>query len=149
MSNFEQADPAEKQGPEGPQNNENTQFDVETPDGDKNAPGAPSDGSNGDVFPREYVENLRRENSRYREKAKTAEARLHVALVAATGKLADPNDLPFNADHLDDADALNAAIDSLIGDKPHLRSRKPAGDVGQGNRGGGAGGPSWSDLLRG
>lgn len=98
--------------------------------------------ADGDTFPREVVEKLRKESAGYRDRAKTAEARadelarrLHTALVAATGKLADPSDLPFDAEHLDDPDALAAAIDTLTAAKPHLKSRKPTGDIGQGVRG--------------
>lgn len=94
-----------------------------------------------DMFPREYVETLRKESAGYRDRAKTGELRadeyakrLHQAMVKASGKLADPSDLPFNADHLEDADALNAAIDELLAAKPHLKSRVPRGDVGQGQR---------------
>lgn len=104
-----------------------------------------------DTFSRTYVEKLRRENATYREKARTAEhyaARLHEALVSATGKLADPTDLPFDADHLDDPDALAAAIDELLSKKPHLASRKPFGDVGQGNRGGTVEPVNLADMLR-
>ena len=89
-----------------------------------------------ETFPREYVQDLRSESARYREKAKTADQlaqRLHVALVAATGRLADPTDLPFDESHLaDDGDALTAAIDELLERKPHLKSRRVVGDVGQG-----------------
>ena len=53
----------------------------------------------------------------------------------ATGRLADPTDLEFDEDHLDDPDALAAAIDDLLARKPHLASRKPVGDIGQGQRG--------------
>ena len=92
-----------------------------------------------ETFPRSVVEKLRQENGRYRQRAQQADAyaqRLHTALVAATGRLADPADLPFDAEHLDDAEALTAALDALLADKPHLASRKPVGDIGQGNRGG-------------
>ena len=58
--------------------------------------------------------------------------RLHLELVRATGKLADPTDLEFNEVHLDDADALAAAIDDLLARKPHLASRRPTGEIGQG-----------------
>lgn len=91
-----------------------------------------------EMFPRKVVEDLRRENARYRDRAKLVDAyaqRLHTSLVAATGRLADPTDLPFVEDHLDDAEALTAAIDELLTRKPHLASRRPAGDVGQGSRG--------------
>jgi hypothetical protein len=95
-----------------------------------------------DTFPRVYVEKLRKENATYRDRAKEAEkqrgvveAKLHFALVQDTGLLADPHDLPFDPAHLDDPEALLTAIEELIAAKPHLRSRKPSGDVGQGVKG--------------
>ncbi|KUI01297.1 hypothetical protein AU189_13430 [Mycolicibacterium acapulense] len=89
-------------------------------------------------FPREVVEKLRQENGKYRQRAQQADAyakRLHTELVRATGRLADPSDLEFNPEHLDDPDALAAAVDELLAAKPHLASRKPVGDIGQGRRG--------------
>ena len=100
----------------------------------------------GDTFPREYVEKLRGEAAGHRTKAKEAEAKVETAvaeavkplqerifglLVAGTGRLADPTDLPFNPELLDEA-KLTAAIDSLLAAKPHLAKRKVQGDVGQG-----------------
>lgn len=88
-----------------------------------------------DTFPREYVEKLRDENAKHRQRAQRADDlahRLHVALVAATGRLADPEDLPFDEAHLDDPDALTAALDDLLTRKKHLASRIPHGDIGQG-----------------
>ena len=88
-----------------------------------------------DTFPRKVVEDLRRENATYRTRAQRADdlaARLHTALVSATGRLADPSDLPFEESHLDDENALTAAIDDLLNRKPHLATRRPSGDVGQG-----------------
>ncbi|CCH75086.1 conserved hypothetical protein [Nostocoides australiense Ben110] len=79
----------------------------------------------GDTFPRDYVERLRRENARYRERAGQADdlaARLHAALVAATGRLADPSDLAFDEAHIEDENALTAALDDLLARKPHLAS---------------------------
>ena len=93
------------------------------------------DPSDAETFPREYVEKLRKEAADARVKAKRADdlaARLHTALVAATGRLADPSDLPFDDAHLEDADALNAAVDELLARKPHLASRRPVGSIGQG-----------------
>ncbi len=52
--------------------------------------------------------------------------------MSATGRLADPSDLPFAESHVDDAEALTAAIDELLTRKPHLASRRVTGDVGQG-----------------
>ncbi|MBS1691928.1 MAG: hypothetical protein JST91_06890 [Actinobacteria bacterium] len=91
--------------------------------------------SNPETFPRSYVEELRQENGRYRQRAQQGDAyaqRLHTELVRATGRLADPTDLPFAADHLDDSDKLSLALDELLTRKPHLANRRPAGDIGQG-----------------
>lgn len=86
-------------------------------------------------FPRSYVEELRAEAKSWRVKAQKADGyaqRLHTELVKATGRLADPTDMPFNGAHLTDPEALTAAIESLLARKPHLASRRPSGDVGQG-----------------
>lgn len=88
-----------------------------------------------DTFPREYVTKLRDESAKYRQRAGKADdlaKRLHVALVTATGRLADATDLPFDEAHLDNPKALTKAIDDLLAAKAHLASRKPIGDVGQG-----------------
>jgi imidazolonepropionase-like amidohydrolase len=88
-----------------------------------------------ETFPREYVEKLRQEAADARVRAKRADdyaQALFHARVAATGRLADPADLPFNADQLDDPDTLDAAIDTLLDTKPHLATRTPRGDIGQG-----------------
>lgn len=97
------------------------------------------DAEDTDTFPRAVVEKLRAENGKYRQRAKLADAfaeKLHHELVKATGRLADPTDLAFDESHVDDPDALAAAIDDLLARKPHLASRKPVGDIGQGQRGG-------------
>ncbi|MCZ0731886.1 hypothetical protein OY187_27920 [Mycolicibacterium iranicum] len=109
------------------------------------------DGDQPETFPREYVEKLRKESAGYRERAQQADQlaqRLHTALVAATGRLADPTDLPFDAEHLDDPDALNAAIDELVERKPHLKSRRVVGDVGQGAGSVKAGQVNLAEILR-
>ena len=88
-----------------------------------------------ETFPREYVEKLRKEAADARVRAKDRDDlahRLHGALVTATGRLADADDLDFDEAHLTDTDALNAAIDELLTRKPHLVSRRITGDVGQG-----------------
>ena len=88
-----------------------------------------------DTFPRAYVQELRDENAKYRQRAQRADdlaARLHTALVAATGRLADPTELAYDETHLQDADALTAAIDDLLARKPNLATRRPTGEVGQG-----------------
>jgi hypothetical protein len=93
----------------------------------------------GQTFPAEYVQKLRKESAGYRDRAKTAEAaldaaqrQLFTARVAATGKLADADDLPYDVELLADEDALTAAIDERIKSKPHLAARKVSGSVGQG-----------------
>ena len=95
-----------------------------------------------ETFDREYVQKLRDEAAGHRVKAKRAEA-LAAALVTAqaalTGKLADPTDLPFSDDLLDedghvDEQKVQAAVDELVKRKPHLAARRPRGDVGQGAR---------------
>lgn len=62
-----------------------------------------------DKFPRAYVEKLRTEAKDNRHRAETAESRsdeltrqLFTLRVQATGKLADPTDLEFDADLLTD-----------------------------------------------
>lgn len=105
----------------------------------------------GDSFPRAYVEKLRAQNARYRDRAKQADtyaARLHAELVKATGRLADPSDLEFDETHLDDPDTLTAAVDDLLASKPHLASRKPVGDIGQGQRGASSESVSLLDILK-
>ncbi len=90
-----------------------------------------------ETFPRSVVEQLRRENAGYRTRAGQADAlaeRLHLALVTATGRLADPTDLPYDAAHLEEEGALTAAIEDLIARKPHLADRRPRGDADQGAR---------------
>ena len=90
-----------------------------------------------DTFPRAYVEKLRRENADARSKVKDRDdlaARLHTALAAADGRLADPTDLPFSDEHLD-PEAMGKAIADLIARKPHLKAIRVKGDAGQGPRG--------------
>ncbi|WP_137120916.1 hypothetical protein [Segeticoccus rhizosphaerae] len=89
-----------------------------------------------ETFPRSYVEKLRKENAGYRERAQRADdlaAALWTSRVSATGRLADPTDLPMpeQADPLD-AEAVTAAVDDLLTRKPHLAARRVTGDVGQG-----------------
>lgn len=89
-----------------------------------------------ETFPREYVEKLRQEAAEHRVRAKRADelaAALWNARVAATGRMADPTDLPMpdDADPLD-VEVVGAAVDELLARKPHLASRRPMGSVGQG-----------------
>lgn len=103
---------------------------IETPDTT-----VPAEPEEQEQFPRAYVEELRAEAKSWRVKAQKADGyaqRLHTELVKATGRLADPTDVPFDEAHLSDPDALATSIDVLLQRKPHLASRKPVGDVGQG-----------------
>lgn len=125
----------EETSPEATETDETPDAGVITPD-DTETP------TEGDTFPREYVEQLRTESKGHRERAKAAEdraddyaKRLHTELVRADGRLHNPADLPFHDDHLTDPDALTAAIDAVILDRPYLENRTPKGDVGQGERG--------------
>lgn len=88
-----------------------------------------------DTFPRDYVEKLRDENAKYRQRAQRADdlaLRLHAALTESTGRLQDAGDLPFDDSHIDNPEALTAAIDELLRAKPHLAARRPTGNIGQG-----------------
>lgn len=94
-----------------------------------------------ETFPRAYVEELREEAAGHRVKAQRADElsrRLTVAYAAATGRLADPSDLAYSDELLDDdgmpdQEKIAAAIDALVSRKPHLG--RPSGDIGQGFRG--------------
>ncbi|MGE2692213.1 hypothetical protein [Mycolicibacterium pulveris] len=121
---------------------ESTQSD-ETPQGEVTPPETTTDAAEGDSepleFPRRVVDELRSEAKNLRERTKTAEAdreqlakRLHIELVRASGKLADPEDLDYDPEHLTDPEKLTAAIDALISRKPHLKSRRPQGSISQG-----------------
>ena len=104
-----------------------------------------------ETFPRAYVEKLRQEAADARVRAKRADdlaRELFTARVAATGRLADPNDLPFNAALLADMPALEAAIDELVAQHPHYAARRPRGDIGQGATGSDGGTVNLAGLLR-
>lgn len=114
---------------------ETPQEPVTTPEAPEATVDAADVSEDAETFPREYVEKLRKENAGYRDKAKKTDDyanRLHNLLVKETGRLADPTDLPFDAEHLTNPSTVNAAIDELLATKPHLASRKPTGDIGQG-----------------
>jgi len=105
-----------------------------------------------DTFSREYVEKLRRESAKYRDRASDRDAlaeRLHRALVEADGRLADAADLPYDEKHLDDGEALSEAITALLEDKPHYGARRlPSTDVGQGRNESGSTSITWADVLK-
>ncbi len=96
-----------------------------------------------ETFDREYVQKLREEAASHRVRAKRADA-LAAALVTATaaltGRLADPADLPYSDDLLDDHGLVDqakvrTAVEDLIRQKPHFAARRPApGNLGQGAR---------------
>lgn len=89
-----------------------------------------------ETYSREYVDNLRQENAKYRTRAKEVDglkARLFEALVKADGRLQDATDLPFDEALLDVG--LEDAITELITAKPHLKARRVQGDIGAGKRG--------------
>lgn len=128
--------PEEVHEPDAPEVADNSVEKV-----DKPAEVSPESGENSedepDTFPRAYVEKLRKENADARAKVKDRDdlaARLHTALAAADGRLADPTDLPYSEDKLD-PDAMGKAIADLIARKPHLKAKFIKGDVGQGPRG--------------
>lgn len=89
------------------------------------------------TFDESYIKELREENKRYRLNSKRADElaeRLHAELVKADGRLQDPTDLPFAAEHLE-GEKLTTAITELLERKPHLKSRRVSGDIGAGSRG--------------
>ncbi|WP_460359526.1 hypothetical protein [Mycobacterium sp. ZZG] len=115
----------ENDAPVDTETDETNLTEVDTPETDTDSAQA-----NTDTFSREYVEGLRKESAGYRDRAKTAETRvdelsraLFLAKVAATGKLSDPTDLEYNADLLDDPEALDIAIDVLTESKPQSVDR--------------------------
>lgn len=123
------------EAPETPENPAGDHEDTETPENPAEGHTDPDTGEP-ETFPRAYVEKLRRESADHRARAKRADelaAALWTARVAGTGRLADPTDLPM-PDDVDplDADAVATAVDELLGRKPHLASRVPRGDAGQG-----------------
>jgi len=115
---------------------------------------APADGPEPDTFPREYVEELRAEAKQRREVAADLESRvddlsrrLVSALVAADGRLADPQDLPYDAAHID-PDALSEAITALITAKPHYGARRTSPLPEQSVDSDEPTGPTFAELLR-
>ena len=87
--------------------------------------------------------------SEYRgTRADELERALFTERVRALDVLADPTDLPFSAELLDDPDALRDAVDSLVSSRPHYRRRGVA--TGTGSREEHAGpGVSLLGLMRG
>lgn len=86
------------------------------------------------------VSKLRSEAASWRKKFRDAETEidtlrraLFTAKVRETGRLADATDMEFDADALNDKDALESAINELLETKPHLKART-FGNVGQHDR---------------
>lgn len=133
---------------------ENAPLAAETPEPNPEATPDPSgtETAEPETFPRAYVERLRKEAATYRERARRADdlaAELFTARVAATGRLADPTDLPFDEALLVDMPAMEAAIEQLIAAHPHYAARRPTGSVGQGATGSDAGTVDLAAILRG
>ena len=136
--------------PPAPAEDEDTEPPAPAEDEDED-----EDDEDGDTFPRSYVKRLRERSAGYRTRANEAEARaaeleraLFTERVRALDVLADPTDLPFDADMLDDPDALRDAVDSLVARRPHYRRRGVA--TGTGSRDEHAGpGVSLLGLMRG
>lgn len=125
-------------------------------DQDDEDEGQDDEGDEGDTFPRPYVERLRSRSAGYRARAKTAEGRvselereLFTERVRALDVLADPTDLPYDPEALDDPDALRAAVDELVGKRPHLRRRGVARDTGSREQHEGGDAVSLLGLMRG
>lgn len=142
--------------PETPQDDQNASAAAVTQDADE-SPATDDTATNTDVFSREYVEKLRGESADHRTKARDAEARsetlsreLFAEKVKATGRLADPTDLPYSAEALADPDVLNQQIDDLLSAKPHFANRRPVGNVGIGVKDSGipADGSGWLSGLK-
>lgn len=147
-------------GPGAPEGDETGVVDTGSAVTAGDAPGAqPANAdvsAGGDTFPRSYVEELRKESGGYRDRAKAAEAnseavakRLHRELVKASNRLENADDLPYDAEHLDDADKMAEAIEALLTDRPYLARRVVKGDAGQGNRGGADSGLNLLAMLTG
>ena len=130
---------------DAPDSEETTELETETTETET------TETDDTEWFDRKYVEKLRKESGDHRMRAKDRDDlahRLHVELVRATGRLADPADLEFVEEHLTDPEALADAVESLIERKPHLAARRVAGDVGQGAGSPGGGSVDLAGLLR-
>lgn len=109
-----------------------------------------------DTFDRAYVQRLRDEAAGHRVRAKRADtlaARLVTSMAAQTNRLADPTDLTFRPDLLEDDGLPDAAkvadaIEKLLARKPHLASRRPVQSEGGQGAYARADAVSLGDLLR-
>src|SRR5699024_3019678 len=129
---------------------------AEDPAGTEPAEDDEDEDEDGDTFPRAYVKRLRERSAGYRARAKDAEARtaeleraLFTERVRALDVLADPSDLPVDADLLEDPDALRAAADDLVARRPHYRRRGAAAGAGSREEAGSGPGVALLGLMRG
>lgn len=145
-------------GPEAIQAAEQDALKVIRPEAEYEAVEGDTEGeSELDELTREKLAKLRNEARNLRSRLRAAEElaaksdslsrALFTARVAATGKVENPAEIPFSADLLDDADALNAAIDAAIADRPYIKARNFA-PVGQGEHGEPVGPQDFSMLFR-
>ena len=146
----ETTDEAQTEAPAGTEETTDAPTASETTDGQDEADaGTEATEPEGDSFPRAYVEDLRKEAAGHRTQLRTVQERLHTELVRATGLLADPADLEFDAAHLEDPEALQAAIAALVEAKPHLKARSFApGGAAQGAKNAASGGVDLLGMLR-
>ena len=141
--------------PGAAENDETDQSDIETAEAAENGAEEQQDAENSESAgngAEDTIRKLRKENAAARVKARETAAlarKVHTALVVADGRLVDPDALPFDSEHLTDAEKLSAAIEALTDAKPYLRARKVAGDAGQGDRGSTDSDVSLIGLMRG
>lgn len=136
--------------PETPEETEEATTAPEAPETAGEAPDGPEDDAE-QTFTAEYVRKLREEAAAQRVKAKRADdlsREVFRLRVAATGRLADPTDLPYDEALLEDEEALSAAIDDLLAARPHYAARRATGDVGQGAVGGAGHNVDLAGILR-
>lgn len=112
----------------------------------------PDDGS---TFDAGYVRRLRRRSAGYRTELRAASDNLEhtrrelfTARVQALGVLADPGDLDYSPELLEDPDALEAAARELVAKKPHYGRRAGLRDTGARDTPGGFD-AGLMDLMRG
>ena len=118
------AEPADDGTEDGPEDDGTEPADDDTEQDDDGSDSTP-------------LQRARRDAAKYRRRLRDTESRLEslqrelfTARVRATGRLADPTDMPFDPELLDSDDGLTEAIDALTEAKPHLKARA-FGDIGQ------------------
>lgn len=121
---------------------------------DAEADAAEHDTDEADTFSRAYVTELRQESAEHRRRATAAEERaetlagaLWAERVAALNLLADPADLPYDADALDTPAEIRRQAEELLTRRPHLRTRRITARAGQGE-GNGAENVSLTGIMR-